>query len=93
MLLFSGWGSIAGLVGAGLVFWLSEAITSSERFAAIVAGVALFAFGWWLHAQPDRILVDSATEQEVVLRERHTIFWIPVQYWGVVIAIGGIVGF
>ena len=92
MLVFSGWGSLGGLVIAGVVFWLIEAVTSSERLAAVVAGLALFVLGLLLHAQPDRVLQDSATGEEVVLRERHTLFWIPIQYWGIVIAIGGFVG-
>ncbi len=40
---------------------------------------------------PGRTLVDPATGQAVVLRRRHTLFWIPLRFWAIVIAVVGLV--
>ncbi len=39
--------------------------------------------------QPGRTLVDQATGQTVVLKRKHTLFWIPLNYLAVVIAAVG----
>lgn len=49
--------------------------------------------GTRLNARPDREPVDPRTGQAVILRARHTLFWIPIQYLsvlllGVVAALG-----
>jgi hypothetical protein len=92
MIVFSGWGSIVGLVGAGGLLWLTQAITGSPRFAGVLAGAALAAFGWWIHAQPGREFIDVQSGATVMQRTRHTLFWIPIQYWGLLVMVGGIFG-
>lgn len=34
-----------------------------------------------LAARPVRTLVDKDTGEEVTLRERHTMFYVPLRYW------------
>lgn len=92
MIVFSGWGSITGLVGAGIVLWLTQTVTGSPRLGGVIAGAALAAFGWWIHAQPGRELIDVQSGATFMDRPRHTLFWIPIQYWGLVIMVGGIFG-
>ncbi len=38
-----------------------------------------------------RTLVDPATGQAVVLRKRHTLFWIPLQFWAIILAVGALI--
>lgn len=89
MIVFSGWGSIVGLFGAGLVAMLIESTTGSLGAATVLAGVVLAGFGWWVNGLPGRELVDPDTGEAVVLRTRHTLFWIPIQYWGLVLVPAG----
>jgi hypothetical protein len=38
-----------------------------------------------------RQLIDPQTGQVVTLRKKHTLFWIPMQYFGIILALAGIV--
>ncbi len=40
-----------------------------------------------LNGGPGRVLTDQATGQTVVLRRRHSLFFIPMQWWSVSLAI------
>jgi len=60
-------------------------------------GVSMFvsaAVLWFLGtklADPGRQLIDPQTGQVVMLRKKHTLFWIPMQYFGIILALAGIV--
>lgn len=49
-------------------------------------GTALGAALLWFLAEklksPGRVLVDPATGQQVILRKKHSFFFIPLAYWG-----------
>ncbi len=47
----------------------------------ILSAAAVFYLGKRLNSRPGRILVDPSTQESVELRKRHTLFWIPMQYW------------
>ena len=43
--------------------------------------------------QPGRLLVDPATGQRVVMKRRHTLFWIPLRWIAVIAAVIGLMMF
>jgi hypothetical protein len=56
--------------------------------AGLLAGaIANWFCGRRLNAHPDRVLIDEATKQRVILRRRHNLFWLPMQWWSIPIAI------
>jgi len=56
----------------------------------LVAGLFSWFFGKkWNRSQ--RILKDEETGKRIILKNRHTLFWIPMQYIGYIFIIGGIV--
>jgi outer membrane lipoprotein SlyB len=83
-------GVIGGVAG--------EAI-GGENAMGIGAGVGLVAsaIATWIvgirlnDPAQDRVLVDPQTGQRVVLRRRHSLFWIPMQWWAPLAAIAGII--
>jgi hypothetical protein len=62
----------------------NDGAMSDKALACIffLTGLASGALGWWLRTRPARVLVDKATGQEVVLRRRHSLFFVPMFYWG-----------
>ncbi len=53
----------------------------------VLAGaVVVWILGLRLHAN-QRVLVDPQTGQPVTLRRTHSLFFIPMQYWGIVAAV------
>jgi hypothetical protein len=57
----------------------------------VLAGVALGFTGVRLNRNTDRRLVDPKTGRDVIVRRRHTLFWIPMQYWAPVLALIGVI--
>ena len=51
----------------------------------VVTAAAVWVFGSALNKEPGRELIDPVTQERVLLKEKHTIFWIPLQYFSIVI--------
>jgi hypothetical protein len=71
--------------------------TAGSGIALLASAAILWKFAKRLAARPVRTLVDKETGEEVVLREQHTMFWIPLRYWaifyaglGVIVLVGGL---
>lgn len=104
LFIWSGWGILvlpivvgtAVAVGAlgGVVL---RALGHPElTFIAISLGLFAAAAANWivgrrLNSRPPRELIDPTTNQRVLLRRRHALFWVPVQYWSVPVAIAALV--
>ena len=55
-----------------------------HNVSAWLIGAAIVWFmGTHLNSRPGKKLLDPATGQEVELKEKHTLFWLPVQYWAI----------
>ncbi len=77
MIIVQGWASFAGLLIAVLVGAGLQSVVDSRAVAYAFGGAAMAAFGWWINQQD---------------QQRHQIFWLPIQYWGVIIGIGALAG-
>lgn len=77
LIFYRGWKSLAGLFGCGLIGMALEAATGSRTLAYVIAGIALGGFGYYVNE---------------VLEEDNRLFWLPIQYLGVIIAIGAVAG-
>src|SRR4051812_6691457 len=53
-------------------------------YAFFLTALASAALGWWLRKRPARIVIDKATGQEIALRRSHSLFFIPMIYWGII---------
>ncbi len=96
MIIWSGWGILTLLILGGVpilgIGILDQVLhLSPERgelpWTVIVTLTLAAALNWWLgkrlNSDPGRELVDAATGQRIILRRRHALFWIPMQYWSV----------
>ena len=98
--IWRGWGILVVLYAlAGLVIGtvVRNAVGGSVRAGVtigvceVLAGVAVWFTGVRLNHEADRTLVDPKTGNEVHIRRRHTLFWIPMQYWAPVLAVVGVI--
>lgn len=51
--------------------------------ALFVVAASCWFLGRYLHQYGKRELIDTTTGQKVVLRSRHSLFFIPMEYWAV----------
>lgn len=98
MVIWSGWGIltvvIVLLVGGPITAVLANLAGTKGDAAGYALAVGLLAsaaVNWFvgrrLNARPGRELVDPATGERVVLRTRHSLFFVPMQWWSVVLAV------
>jgi len=105
MIIWSGWGILAILPVVVMLVVGDSIDTSGLGLAAeqrdglfwMATGVvgALFVFAldrWRASRNPDRVLVDPQTGQEVVYRRQDSLFFIPLRYMWILYLIGAVVG-
>ncbi|WP_200845185.1 hypothetical protein [Roseomonas sp. 18066] len=96
MIIWQGWGILTvlilvGVPGAGMAALFAVLGSKPAPLAFGLATALLVLLGgaanWWvgrrLNGGPGRELIDARTGQRLILRPRHSLFWIPMQYWSV----------
>lgn len=91
MIIWSGWGIlVVPIVAISVgVFAIGTGAAGLNEVAGIIVGFLVAAPLTWLLGRklngPDasRTLVDPQTGGTVVLRRRHSLFFIPIQYWSI----------
>lgn len=103
MLIWQGLGAYAFVIPFFL--WLgiliaANAVLGADRarelqilaaLSLLVSAALVYLLAKRLDARPVRVMIDKATGQEVTLQERHTMFFIPIRYWSVILAGFGVV--
>jgi hypothetical protein len=79
---------------AGVI--LGEAVRLGTRGEEVLIGLAMLPAGyaiWRLGKRwnaPTRELIDAATGEKVVLKQGHSMFFIPFEWWGPIFAVLGV---
>lgn len=89
MIVWSGRGILAPLVFIASMFLfvilLGESSIKPEYpfiAAFTITGFFSYFMGKKWNTQEGRTFIDKASGQEVTIRPNHSLFWIPMQYWG-----------
>lgn len=56
----------------------------------LVSAAITWAYGAYLQSKPGRIVIDKETGQETQLKRDHRLFFIPMKWWGPILALIGI---
>lgn len=66
----------------------------AERVVASAIALLLSAPAIWFSGKalegPGRLVIDKETGEEMILRRRHTLFFIPMKYWAFPAIVGGL---
>ncbi|MEM9339101.1 MAG: hypothetical protein AAGA66_10260 [Bacteroidota bacterium] len=89
MIIWSGRGFLAPLVfistGVLFTFLLPEGQSDlAVSIGFILAGVFSWVMGRKWNGEAPKTYLDQATNQQVVVKPNHTLFWIKIEYWGIV---------
>jgi hypothetical protein len=99
LLIWRGLGPIALVIGAVGIFAavvVGELLKVGIAGEGVLAGLAMIPAGyaiWRLGKRwngPGRELVDPATGERVVLKQGHSMFFIPLEWWGPIFAVLGV---
>jgi hypothetical protein len=104
MIIWQGFGFLVAVIAfAALVLTetVSERITGNDQFyqqhgwviliGMLFAATLTYGLHRLLLLQKQRVLIDKATGEEVVLKPNHSLFFIPVQLWPVVFVALGLI--
>jgi len=53
--------------------------------AVLLGAIPTTLVGMRLNNKPARVLIDAETGEKVELKPNHSLFWIPMQYWGIIL--------
>lgn len=73
-----------GVIGATTA---THHMTYSIEVALILSAITLWFLGKKLNGAPGKVLIDPETNEEVVFKNKHTFFWIPMEWFAIVLAI------
>lgn len=104
MLIWTRWGILAAIVPfvilAGIEV-LTEKLFQDPSYYQVqvwpilvgcsISGIFIWCVGKWLNHDQKRILTDDLTQEKVVLQSTHTLFFIRMEWWGLIIIFIGIV--
>src|ERR1700731_3667574 len=93
MIFFSGWGVLLlpafFAVGVAVMFGLQPVVGDANRaIAAAAGGLAAATACWWGGTKlngpsKDRIVANQKTGKTLTVRSRHTLMFVPIQYYAV----------
>lgn len=91
MIVWQGLGFLAALIPAALLVVLgvlnkSSSLTHGVELALLASAVLVWFIGRRLNSGPDRVLVDPMTNEEVRLKRKHTLFWVPMEWIAIPLA-------
>lgn len=96
MIVWSGRGFLIVLVFIAGMF-LGDAIFPDNMvdYVFVFAGLLSAIFSWFAgiawNTNNKRVVTDDKTGQKMIIRRSHGLFWIPMQYWGIILTILSIV--
>ena len=97
MIVWTGFGFLVVVfAGVGIALGAALGATGLPEGVAIGSGLLLGAIGNWFAGRAlndparGREMIDAKTGQRILLRSSHTLFWIPMQWFSVLMVLGGI---
>jgi len=100
MLIWRGWGVLIFFVMLP-IYGLLDAILNNTSFNHLIEGLVMIVSApiiWFIGKKLNcnkkaEVYVNKETGEEVVVGSKHTFFFIPIQYWGLIWGILGILYF
>lgn len=90
MIIWQGFGFLAALIPFVLLVLLSlfdksNTFTYGNELVLAISAIAVWFLGKKLNGTKGKVLIDPETKQEVLLKDKHTMFWIPMEWYGLVL--------
>ena len=103
MIIWKGLGFLVAVItflvslGAQLI---TETMTNDENYyqensiplaiSILLSGIINGFLGKWINNTKPKILIDKETGEEVILKNNHSFFFIPMEYWSIILVIGSV---
>lgn len=93
MIIWTGRGIVAGIIMSFSYMFFSMLGVNDDNLASaygllLAAPITYIVGRYWNAPKP---AIDPNTGEEVMWKPNHTLFWIPMQYWGVIFLVIGLI--
>ncbi len=97
MIVWQGFGFLVALIpiifiGGINAIDASDTMTYGFEVALLLSAVTIWLLGRKLNSKQGKILIDPETNEPVEIKNKHTLFWIPMEWFAVLIAAFAIYG-
>jgi len=82
MIVWQGLGFLAVLIPMILIGLIGD-----MEIALLMSAFVVWFAGKKLNSKPGKVLIDPETNEEVEIKNKHTLFWIPMEWFAIVIMI------
>jgi hypothetical protein len=95
MIVWSGKGILSALVFIVSLIGLNSLPALQQPGFGLIGSLFVAAvFSWFMgkkwNEQEGQVLIDKASGREVMIEPNHSLFWIKMQYWGIIFAVLGL---
>lgn len=90
MIIWNGLGFIGALILVIAIIATSELGDDLDGWAFLISAVPVWLLGRYFYKRPAEMEVDPKTQQNVLVKPEHTLFFIELDYWGIMFAIYGL---
>jgi uncharacterized integral membrane protein len=92
--IWKGWGVLALIIPIFFIFivqFVTNFIFGQDFYqhsdwtlslVLILSAVSAYFIGIKLNSKPPRVLIDKESGDEIEFKQTHSMFWIPLEYWG-----------
>lgn len=104
MIVWQGFGFLVGVVGLAVLAatqYAVNALTKNDLYYQAhgwpkllglwLTAAAIFGIARYFDSRPGKVVIEKDTGREIVLRQAHSFFFIPMKYWTFVLLALGIV--
>ncbi len=98
LIIWKGWGFLAvviplafmvlGQFGFDFIYdkgFYSAHSSWTAPLVSLLSTPLIYFVGNKLNNKPGRLLIDPETNEQVILKNTHDLFWIPLQYWSFIV--------
>jgi hypothetical protein len=95
MIVWSGRGILSALVFILSLISFNSLLPMQQSGSGLIGSLFVAAaFSWFMgkkwNEQEGQVLMDKASGKEFMVKPNHSLFWIKMQYWGIIFALLGL---
>ena len=90
MIIWKGLGFLGALILVVAILTANSIGEDLQGWAFLISAVPVWLLGRYFYKRPAQIMVDPKSQQNVMVKPEHDLFWVELDYWAIIFAIFGI---
>ena len=90
MIIWKGLGFLGALILVVAIVTANSIAEDLQGWAFLISAVPVWLLGRYFYKRPAEIMVDPKSQQNVMVKPAHDLFWVELDYWAIIFGIFGI---